>query len=452
MSEKNRKNHDGNPIPSPFNKKISVVRSIIALIIVAMMLVFAVSCDYYEMVGNSSKPAKVNDEISGQLGILKSYFDAYFYYESDEDAQLDAVLKAYVAASGDRYAEYYTAEELDALFSETAGESEGIGINVIESKLNVGGFKYKVFKVINVTKDSPAAEAGMRVGDYIFSVKTDEGMYILVDTLGYDPALSGLRGAAGTNAEFSVLRANPDGIYEEIPFSVMRRKIETSSVMAHVCETDASVGIVKITNFDLTTPIQLTEAVDGFVKDGIDKVVFDVRYNPGGDLASIVAVLSYFLNEGDTIISASDKEGNTEVIKAAVEKGYSGSYASCNVSRSDLGKYKGLKVAVLCNDSSASAAELFVANFRDHGLGAVVGTTTYGKGSMQSILDLSRYGMGGLRFTTRLYFPPCGESYDGIGIEPDVTVEFDEELYKKNIYEITDAEDNQLQAAIKTFE
>ncbi len=392
------------------------------------------------------------EELADNIDLLKKLFETYYYYEVDEEAQFDAVLKAYVEASGDRYAQYYTSEELDALSAENAGESEGIGINVIDSTIVVSGYSYKAFKVISVTKGGPAEASGLKVGDYIFSVIDETGELVTVDSLGYDPALSMLRGKSGTEAKFLVLRDSLDGTYEQIEFSVVRAAIETISVMWHVCETDASVGIVKITGFDLTTPTQFTDAVDSLVDQGIEKIVFDLRYNPGGDLASIVAVLSYFVERGDIIISASDKDGYTEYITAQPENGYTGAYSSCNVSKADLGKYKDLDVAVICNESTASAAELFVANFRDHGIGEVVGTTTYGKGSMQSIVDLSAYGFeGGLRFTTRVYFPPSGESYDGIGIEPDVVVELDEALYSKNIYEITDAEDNQLQAAIKTL-
>ena len=107
---------------------------------------------------------------------------------------------------------------------------------------------------------------------------------------------------------------------------------------------------------------------------------------------------------------------------------------------------------MLCNSSTASAAELFTATFRDYKIGKVVGETTFGKGSMQSILSLEYFGMeGALKLTTNMYFPPCGESYEGIGIVPDVEIALDEALNNKNIYEFTDAEDNQLQAAIETF-
>ena len=261
-------------------------------------------------------------------------------------------------------------------------------------------------------------------------------------------------GEAGTKAEFTVLRkrAGTTSEYEERFFSVTRRKIVSSSVYSHVCENDATVGIVKITGFDYNTPAQFCDAVDALRAKGIKKVVFDLRYNGGGALLSIVAVLSYFLDDGDVIMSTQSSNGDTEVLTVGVVSGLKGDKAACNVSRDDIGKYKDLEVAVLCNGSTASAAELFTATFRDYGLGKIVGTSTFGKGAMQTTIDLSYFGYeGGIKLTTDMYFPPCGESYDGIGITPDVVVEIDEALYGKNIYEITDAEDNQLGAAIETF-
>ena len=196
--------------------------------------------------------------------------------------------------------------------------------------------------------------------------------------------------------------------------------------------------------------MQFSGAVDDLKAKGISKFVFDVRYNGGGSLDSIVAVLSYFLQEGDTIISTADKNGKADVTKAQVIKKFSGEEAGCNVSAEDIGKYRDLKAVVLCNSYTASAAELFTATFRDYGLAKTVGETTFGKGSMQSTLPLGYFGVDGvLKLTTNVYFPPCGESYDGIGIAPDVPVKLDEALESKNIYEITDAEDNQLKAAIE---
>ena len=132
---------------------------------------------------------------------------------------------------------------------------------------------------------------------------------------------------------------------------------------------------------------------------------------------------------------------------------YSGNYASCSVSAEDIGKYKGLRAAVLCNGSTASAAELFVATFRDYGMAPIVGETTFGKGSMQSIMSLERYGYSGaLKLTTAMYFSAKDEKgYDGVGIAPDHTVALSEAAKNKNVYEITDEDDDQLMKAISLF-
>ena len=125
------------------------------------------------------------------------------------------------------------------------------------------------------------------------------------------------------------------------------------------------------------------------------------------------------------------------------------SYAGCDITRKDIGKYKDLKFAVITNGNTASAAELFTATVRDYDLGPIVGETTYGKGCMQSIFSLSYYGFdGGLKLTTKMYFPASGEGYHGIGITPDVPVELSEEAKQYNIYVLPEQLDNQLQTAI----
>ena len=129
---------------------------------------------------------------------------------------------------------------------------------------------------------------------------------------------------------------------------------------------------------------------------------------------------------------------------------YTDSYAGCSVTQEDLGKYRDLNFAVLTNQNTASAAELFTGTLKDYGLSLTVGVTTYGKGTMQSTYKLSQYGYSGaIKLTTKYYYPPISESYEGIGIEPDVKVELDPSLEGKNIYTITDAEDNQLGRAIE---
>ena len=436
-------------------KKIKLstfVLATVALVLAAVMITFTVCFGVYR--------AKLADAANGKggsvvdlsdLGTLDSVFNAYSYYGVDEEEMGELLLKSYVAASGDKYAEYFTEEEYLDYMESMRGNSVGVGINIIYTTAEISGTEYKVLKVINVTRESPAMRAGVKVGDLLFYVGVDEQTRQSVHALGYEETMAELLGEEGTTAEFTVLRKNADG-YDEVKFSIVREKIKSESVQYHVCQTDADVGIVKILQFDYTTPSQFCNAVDTLKASGINNFVFDVRYNGGGSLDSIVAVLSYFLDEGDTIISTVDNKGKSVVTKAEVVSGFSGDEASCNVSRKDIGKYKDLRAVVLCNSYTASAAELFTATFRDYEIAKTVGETTFGKGSMQSTLPLSYFGVDGvLKLTTNMYFPPCGESYDGIGIVPDVPVELDEALNNKNIYEITDAEDNQLQTAIEVL-
>jgi len=439
------------------SKKISLsvfIFVLLAAILATFMAAFAIASHKHD-----SEIAKIYDDLTGQmlggssvgnggnslkgefaeLELINEIFKQYAYVDLDEEAVMTAVIKAYAEATGDRYATYYTGEEFDALTADSNGEMQGIGINIIENA------DYNCIEVINVMPDSPALEAGIQPGDLIIYVGIGDKRES-VSELGYSIAVTRLQGVADTYAEFVVVRGEDHS--KEIEFSVKRGYITTESVTYKISDLDSAVGVVKIVEFDLTTPTQLTNAMDDLLSKGVSKFIFDVRYNPGGDLKSIIAVLSYFLDEGDRVISTLDKAGNEEISYIGIAK-YSGDYAGCSVSKDDIGKYKGLDCVVLANDNTASAAELFTATFRDYKIAPIVGITTYGKGSMQSIMSLSYYGYeGGIKMTTRMYFPPCGESYEGIGIVPDIVVEQSEEAKKTNIYKLADADDAQMIAAV----
>ena len=368
---------------------------------------------------------------------------------------MTAVLKAYAANTGDIYAEYYTPEELDALTADNQGEMEGIGVSVVNDKVEVNGFSYSVLTIISVFDESPALEAGLRVGDGIYTVVDGEGEVQTVEALGYDAAIACVRGTAGTQAEFTVLRPEAGGAYEVVDFSITRAPITSESVRGRVFADDPSIGIVKISQFDMTTPTQFKAAMDDLISQGCTKFVFDVRYNPGGALPSIEAVLSTFLEVGDVMISTVYKDGSEEFDRVRVVD-YSGKegYEGCSVTLEDIGKYRGYSYAVLTNEYTASAAELFTSNLRDYDLATLVGVTTFGKGCMQTTFDLSYFGMeGALKLTTAWYEPPSGENYHDVGITPDVEVAMDEELIEAygNIYLIPDSKDPQLMAAVQSL-
>lgn len=397
------------------------------------------------------------DDEYGKLDLIKQIFDSYSYFGSllGEEEMMEYVIKAYVAYTGDRYAKYYTQDEYLYFMSQSAGSSVGIGVAVINSSITVDGVYYSVLEIDEVTYGGPAYNAGIVKGDCIAWIGTGEEA-VSVGDIGYDEALSRLRGEVGTKAEFYYFRKNGDG-YEKRGCSIYREKVEVASVISSVSETDSKVGKVVITDFNYNTPYQFSKAVDELLEKGCENFVFDLRENPGGDLGSITAVLSYFLNEGDVILSTVDNKGNRVETVAQPISEYTGDLVYCNVAKEDIGKYRDKisKIAVLCNGNTASAAELFVSALRDYGLSVTVGELTYGKGSMQSIFSLAAYGYtGAIKLTTKMYFPPSGVGYDGIGISPDegYEVQLSEEARKYDLHSLPEELDNQFLLALKAFE
>lgn len=399
--------------------------------------------------GNSS----LSSEDLQQLETLKQIFQQYSYYYGDvsEKELLEAAMKAYVNATGDLYAEYYTVEEYADLVNDRNGTSVGIGISIVQSELTINGSKYLGFSVTAIFQNAPAESSDLQISDFIYRVKQN-GEYRSVSELGYTEAANAVRGEAGTVAEISAFRLR-DGIYESHDFSIVRASYEKQSVSYRVSETDPSVGIVHISEFDLTTPKQFKAAVQALQKAGITRFVFDVRNNPGGDLQSIKAVLTYFLQPGDLILSSITRDGTVDTSYVAEVINWRGEYAACNVSKSEIGMFADLDMVVLCNENTASAAEVFTATLRDYGLATVVGSTTFGKGIMQTTLTITKGGtaIGYVKLTTHAYVTKCGITYHGIGISPDpnYTVALSEEAKTYNFYLMPESVDNQLQSAIQ---
>ncbi len=356
------------------------------------------------------------NRLTSKLKEVDSLYRAYYIGEMDDEKLIDSVIAGYVAGTGDDYAAYYNTENFEALMTDYGGEMTGVGISVIYNP------DYKLIEVINIMPDSPALEAGVQIGDLIAYIGEEKESVV---ELGYYPAVNKMQGKAGTEAVFTVLRGEN---YEEIvDFRITRAKVTELTVMYHVYGPDKTVGVIKITSFDAKTPEQFKAAVADLTKQGCTRLVVDLRYNPGGELNSIVNVLDYIVPEGPIvrIFDADDKQVD-----------------EFDSDKSELN----IPMAVLVNGSTASAAELFTATVRDYQKAIIVGTKTYGKGCMQTTIPLSDYSA--VSITYRMYNPPFSDNYHGVGIEPDVTVELDEALSQKNIYKITDEEDNQLAAAV----
>ena len=449
--------NEGNPQKI---KKVPIsvmIASIAITAVISILFTYVLASGFYsknkpiiQTQNEYQQPIDISDSLD-KIAILNEIFAQiqYDYKNVSQDEITEYLLKAYVAATGDKYAQYMNAEEFEQFLSSNSGENVGIGISVIQSYIEYMGKSIEVISIESVSKNSPAEANGIKKGDLIISIGTDDGEKSVND-VGYSSALDLLLGKEGTVAKFTVLR--PDESQEhgycQIQFEITRAKFDSETVFYEICSTDNMVGIVRVTEFDLKTPKQFKEAVNSLKNNGCEYFIFDLRNNPGGDLLSISAILSYFLSDGDVIISTEDSQGNTKT-DYVKEVAYTGNKIECSVTKDEIGQYKDLKFAVLVNRSTASAAELFTATVKDYSLGIVVGTKTYGKGCMQQILSLSEYGIpGALRVTTKMYFSKSHTVYHDIGIDPHEYVELTDEASKYSHFERPHDVDNQLQKAI----
>ncbi len=435
--------------PPRMVKMSQYVISLVAVALVCTVLMFVVASMVFSDPADAFDPTlgvgeAQSEDFAAKIAIIDTFFKEYALQDVDGDLLLDEMLRAYVAATGDSYAAYYTEEEYLELMSQMQGENVGIGVTVTMDPDT--GCIY----VIQVASGSPAQAAGVLPGDLIVAIGSAAEQE-RVSEIGYDAAMQKLLGAEGTEAKFIVLR---DGT--EMEFSITRAKFTAVSVQGTKSTTDSKVGILRISGFEANTPAQFKAEMKKLLDAGCERFVYDVRNNPGGELRSVCAILSYFAEQDAVLVTTEYKNGGTEVQKAQAVS-YTGDYAACSVAENEIGMYRRYPAVVLANGYTASAGELFTAALRDFGLAEVVGENTFGKGVIQSIFPLSEIGSyygvtisGGLKLTVGYYTPPCGENYDGKGIAPTgEPVELSDEAKNKNLYLLDEAEDDQLQAAIQ---
>lgn len=453
---------------------ISVLISVVCITIVAsMLLTYTLTSSFFrdQYIGELEKKQEEINELESslqekpttptefeKLDVLAQLLERYSYYAPgfDEEAMMDAVLKAYADATGDHYAEYYTQAEYDQIVADSTGEYKGIGVSVIQTAVTVNGYEYQAFQVISIYENSPAENSDLCVGDYIYAVKSEDGTFLTVEEWGgYTAALNAIRGEEDTAVSLGIFHFS-EGSYTSVEMSFVRKGFVKKSVSYAFSETDPTTGIVQIAEFDMTTPIQFKVAVNALLEAGAKHFVFDVRNNPGGDLQSIRAVLSFILEDGDLVLSAIDHQGNVAESVYAGAATFAGDYAPCSVLPQEVGMYKDLDMVVLCNENTASAAEVFASSLRDHMQIPIIGSTTYGKGIMQRTFSLASltYGayQGYIKMTVYAYVTESGVTYHEVGIVPDVRVDLSEEAKQYSVYLLPEALDDQLKAAIAAFE
>lgn len=399
------------------------IGTVAVIVLLAVLLTFqitflAVNNKYSQKLADITAQTKVYRKLANVDEIAR----ALYVGEIDDSSLTDSVILGYMRGLGDKYSTYMNAEYYKEVMRDENADLVGIGVLVIYNA------EYAAIEIAGVMPDSPALEAGVMPGDLIVQVGDED-----VADLGYYVAIDKMRGEEGTVAEFTVMRPTSEGYYDEINFAITRAHVTEQTVMYHRYQhedgTDSDIGIIKILQFDSKTPEQFIAAVTDLKDSGVTKLVFDVRYNPGGELDSITQILDFLLPEGP-IIRTVDRNGKWDTI-------YS------NASSLEM------PMAVLVNGSTASAAELFTSALRDYGKSITVGTQTYGKGTMQSVIPLD--DGSAISISTKMYYPPFSENYEGVGIKPDLIVEMADEVKEINIYKLTDWQDTQLQVAIEAL-
>ena len=384
-----------------------IVTGVLATVLVGLLLLGG-----FRVITNTSgsyASGKVTEkEVSKKLDKLNALIDKYYLYgdEIDTDKLAEGIYSGYTSALGDKYTVYYDEDETKNLMESTSGTFSGVGATLTKDADT--GYA----TIVNVYEDSPAEKAGLKAGDILEKIDEHE-----VGDEQLDTVVSWIKGEKGTDVKITVLR---DG--EELELTATRDTIEVKTVSYEMKENQ--IGYIKVSEFDTVTYDQFKEALDDLEKQGMQGLIVDLRNNPGGSLDTVTNMLRLLLPEG-TIVSTKDKNGKKDEI-------------TCD------GTHEFKKpMAVLVNQYSASASEIFSGAVQDYGTAKIVGVTTYGKGVVQQLMDL---GDGTcLKVTIAEYYTPNGRSINGKGVEPDVEVEYqyDEENPKA---------DNQLDQALSTVQ
>lgn len=362
-----------------------------------------------QMLGESDVVGKDTNE---KLETIDKLINKNFYFDEDnEQAKQDGLIKGYMESLDDPYSVYYTAEEYAEFMEDTGGEYVGVGIQVSQSIDT---------KVITVTKvfNHSAKEAGILPEDVIVEVNGED-----ITEQDIDPVIDKIKGVEGTEVTITVYRSS-DG--EDHEYTMPRQKVVNPTVDYKMLED--KIGYVEVLSFYEVTAEQYIAAVEDLKKQGMKGLIVDLRNNGGGLLDIAVEMLDYMLPEGK-IVYTEDKEGNI------IEEHNS----------SDKEKFE-LPLVLLVNGYSASASEIFAGAIKDHGIGTLVGTNTFGKGIVQRMFPLE--DGSAIKLTIAKYFTPNGNDIHEVGIKPDIEVEFDGEAYKES----EGKEDNQLNTAIEEIE
>ena len=320
------------------------------------------------------------------------------------DKPVDMTKLLYGAVSGavsslqDPYSLFLPPKEAEDFGNELRGSLEGIGAEI--------ALKNEQLIVVAPISDSPAIKAGVKAGDYIIKVDSEDtrGMTL-------EQAVGKIRGPAGTKVTLTIFHK---GQTKPVEIAITRARIEVKSLSYEIRQYQGQkVGVLKLRRFGDETEGQFEKAISEFLMKNVKGVILDLRNNPGGYLETSVAVASNWVAPGKIVVVQKGSEGNEQIYKAE-----------------GANRLAGMPTVVLINGGSASASEIVAGALKDHGLAKLVGEKSFGKGSVQELIELS--GKAELKLTIAKWFTPNGHDLNKEGLEPDEKVELTDEDFQND--------------------
>lgn len=343
--------------------------------------------------------------------VLKKFTEAYTAIKSqyvdmvDDEKFLKDALNAAVAGL-DPHSSYLDLEGLKDFGIATGGEFGGVGIEVFQDKDEI--------KILSPIEDTPAFKAGLKSNDIITMIGEQS-----VKGMALGDAIKKIRGPAGSSVNLTILRKNE---LSPITFNLVRSNIKNVSVKYKL--TDPAYPYLRITQFQERTGEDLAKTlveIEQKTGDNLKGLVLDLRNNPGGVVTSSVAVTSAFIDPGKLVVYSNGKASDSRMFLYANPTNYSGPNPQDDYMKVVAEKFKKIPLTVLVNGGSASASEIVAGALQDHKRATIIGTQSFGKGTIQTLLPLS--DGSAVKLTVARYFTPSGRSIQAKGITPDIVVE-----------------------------
>jgi carboxyl-terminal processing protease len=375
----------------------------INIIITLLFLNIFISSNYVYSKNSNELYEKI-DLFSEVLETIKKEYVNEVNQTEIMDSAINGLLQ-----SLDPYSAYMSPKSFDGMQTDTKGKFGGLGIEI--------GMESGVVKVISPIADTPAANAGIKSGDYIVRINDQQ-----VQGKTLTEAVELMRGPVGSDIKLTIRRRNEKKALE---FKIKRAVIEVRSVEAKIIGGNNKIGYLRLKSFNENSDEQLFEKINNFEKkDKLTGYILDLRNNPGGLLSQAISITDFFLDDGEIVSTKGRKISETRRFFSRKGDGINGK-----------------PLIVITNNGSASASEIVSGALKDHKRAIILGENTYGKGSVQSIIPLKNGG--GLRLTISKYYLPSGKSISEVGVLPDIVVE---EIGKD--FKINTDTDNQLKYAV----